>query len=306
MSLFGRFAILTTMLTYFLIFMGGLVRVSGAGLGCPDWPKCFGRWIPPVTLSQIPPNIDPGAFNFTLAWIEYINRLFGVTLGILIAAMAVWALIQYRSEKKIVIPAVLAAILVAYQGWQGSQVVSSGLEPLIVSAHMVIALAIAGLMIYISINSYYSKREESQAEYSKGAGMFASILLGVVLVQIVFGIQVREAIERGFAEFPLMSSIQALFHTGWILHVHVFIGIVVLVLAIFTSNKLLSKSPSSLVWQSGWTISGLAILQLCLGAILYLAGIPAVARLLHMWVSALLFGVILIAHFSISRERRIA
>jgi cytochrome c oxidase assembly protein subunit 15 len=305
MSLFGRFAILTTMLTYFLIFMGGLVRVSGAGLGCPDWPKCFGRWIPPVTISQIPPDIDPGAFNFTLAWIEYINRLFGMTLGLLIAAMAIWALIRYRSERRIVIPAVIAALLTAYQGWQGSQVVSSGLEPVIVSAHMVIALVIAGLMIYISINAYYRDREKPEAEYAKSAGLFASILLVVVLGQIVFGIQLREAIERVFSEFPLISSMQALFHSGWVLHAHAFIGIIVLILAIVTSNKLLSRLPSPLVWQSAWTLSGLAVLQLVLGAILYLAGIPAVARLLHMWVSALLFGVILIAHFSLSRERRI-
>ncbi len=75
MKRFRHLALFATFATYFAIFMGGLVRVSGAGLGCPDWPKCFGRWFPPTSLSQLPPEIDPSLFNLTLAWIEYINRL---------------------------------------------------------------------------------------------------------------------------------------------------------------------------------------------------------------------------------------
>ena len=70
--------------TYLLIFIGGLVRVSGAGMGCPDWPKCFGRWIPPTSLSQLPDYIDPEKFNLVLAWVEYLNRLFGALVGLII------------------------------------------------------------------------------------------------------------------------------------------------------------------------------------------------------------------------------
>ena len=84
MKLFSKFAFLSTVATYIVIFAGGLVRVSGAGLGCPDWPKCFGGWVPPLTASQLPPGFDSQTFNFTLAWIEYVNRLMGVLLGMLI------------------------------------------------------------------------------------------------------------------------------------------------------------------------------------------------------------------------------
>src|SRR3989338_8742997 len=71
-------------LVYFVILAGGIVRISGAGLGCPDWPRCFGRWIPPTDISQIPPHINTGDFNFRLAWTEYINRLAGVISGFVI------------------------------------------------------------------------------------------------------------------------------------------------------------------------------------------------------------------------------
>ena len=85
MRLFRNFTILSTILTYILIFVGGMVRVAGAGMGCPDWPKCFDRWIPPTSIEQLPDHIDPAKFNIVLAWIEYGNRLFGALVGLSIA-----------------------------------------------------------------------------------------------------------------------------------------------------------------------------------------------------------------------------
>ena len=86
-KLFFRSALISTILSYLLIFVGGLVRVSGSGLGCPDWPKCFGRWVPPTSIEQIPTHIDPTAFNIVLAWIEYGNRMLGVIVGFSIIVM---------------------------------------------------------------------------------------------------------------------------------------------------------------------------------------------------------------------------
>ncbi len=306
MSAFGRFTILTTVAAYFLIYTGGLVRVSGAGLGCPDWPKCFGRWIPPLSINQIPPDIDAAAFNLTLAWIEYINRLFGVTVGLLILAVAIWAIARYRSDIKIVIPAILAALLTAYQGWQGSQIVSSGLKPVIVSAHMVIALIIAGLMIYISIQAYYRAGTGAGGKYPNRSRLLTGILLFAALVQVIIGTQLREVIEIIFAESPLISSVEVLFHIGGLTFIHAIFGIVIMFLAFVTSYRLLLRSPSSLVWQSGWTMAGLGLLQIIFGIVLFLSGIPSVARLLHMWISALLFGVILVTFLALGKERSVA
>ena len=174
MKSFRRVAFSTTIATYILIFIGGLVRVSGAGLGCPDWPKCFGRWIPPTNISQLPPDIDPTLFNFTLAWIEYFNRLVGVTIGFLIFIAAVLAFKHYRKISRIWIPSVAALVLVAYQGWQGGQVVASQLQPLLVSAHLVIAIIIVGLLIYATQQAYYIENPiaDKEAVYPRRSKMW--------------------------------------------------------------------------------------------------------------------------------------
>src|SRR5580704_1968920 len=96
LSSFQYLALCTTASTYFLIFAGGLVRASGAGLGCPDWPRCFGSWIPPTSTAGLPPQFDPALFNPTLMWTEYLNRLFGVTVGFLILATTVSAWRHHR------------------------------------------------------------------------------------------------------------------------------------------------------------------------------------------------------------------
>ncbi len=90
---FRRLTLNTVIVLYFLIMVGGVVRSTGAGMGCPDWPKCFGSWIPPTEVSQLPLNYKEiyGAklkgeviFNPVKTWIEYVNRLFGVFTGIMI------------------------------------------------------------------------------------------------------------------------------------------------------------------------------------------------------------------------------
>lgn len=106
--------------------------------------------------------------------------------------------------------------------------------------------------------------------------------------------------------FPLLSSAEVLMRSGVLTYIHASVGIIIFILALVTAHKLLARSPSPLVWQTGWTMAGLAILQVVFGIVLFLAGIPPVARVLHMWISALLFGVILITYFALSRERSVA
>ncbi len=304
---FRVMATIATLATYFVIFMGGLVRVSGAGLGCPDWPKCFGSWIPPLSLSQLPADIDPNLFNFTLAWIEYINRLFGVSVGILIAIVAVWALVKFRKIPRIVIPSALAGILVAFQGWHGSRVVASELEPLVVSVHMALALIIVGLLIYISQRAYYIERPdtESKSIYPRGMKIWVGLLWVLALIQVVFGTQFREAIEIISRGFPLLSEQAIIGRVGAIKYFHPAFGIFIAIASLATAYRLLfrSRNPSSLNWQCAWTMAGLAIIQLLIGAGMLSIGIPAVAQVLHLWVASLMIGIILISFTALGQKQ---
>ena len=121
---FMRLALWTTALTYALILVGSLVRASGAGLGCPDWPRCFGSWIPPMSAEALPPQFSADQFNATLMWTEYLNRVLGVTVGLFILATVVAAWRHHRREGHILWPTVGALLLTGYEGWLGGRVVA--------------------------------------------------------------------------------------------------------------------------------------------------------------------------------------
>ena len=125
MKKYFQFSVLSIIVTYLLIFVGGLVRVSGAGMGCPDWPKCFGKWIPPTSLSQLPDYIDPEKFNLVLAWVEYTNRLFGALVGLVILVSCIYALIYFKGHNKVTYSISLALFLTMVEGWLGSKLVDT-------------------------------------------------------------------------------------------------------------------------------------------------------------------------------------
>ena len=145
---------------YFLILVGGIVRASGAGMGCPDWPTCFGRLIPPTEESQLPADYHERyalgykntQFNPVKTWTEYLNRLAGVTIGLLIILTAWRSRIYLKADNRFLL-SLTAFFLVGFQGWLGSTVVASNLTPLIITFHMLLALIIVALLIYILARS---------------------------------------------------------------------------------------------------------------------------------------------------------
>jgi heme a synthase len=308
MSAFSRFGVLTTAITYLLIFAGGLVRVSGAGMGCPDWPKCFGRWFPPTSVDQLPAHVDPVLFNFTLAWIEYVNRLLGMITGLLIAALAVWAIARYSRVRRIVWPAVVAALLVAFQGWQGSQVVASHLEPVVVTVHLILALVIVSLLVWVTLQAWFHDNRETgrQAGYPRATRKLALLLWIVALVQIGLGTQIREALEIVRRQLPLATPADWYAAVGAINHIHLFLGLALAGLTWFVGHRLLTRSrePHILAVQSMVTMMVLVGFQIALGFGFILLGIPAILQLLHQWVAALYIGLILILFVTTGRSRK--
>ena len=201
---FARLALATTAATYLLILVGALVRASGAGLGCPDWPMCYGRWIPPTSVSQLPAGYDPAAFNAILTWTEYTNRLLGVSIGFLITATVVAALRWHRTEPRILWPSVAALLLVGFEGWLGGQVVRSGLEPWMISAHLIFALLIVTLLLYATFVAFRLREPAglSAGPERKKLVRFSAAVIGTLLLQIYLGTLVRGGMEVAVAANP--------------------------------------------------------------------------------------------------------
>jgi heme a synthase len=295
-----RLAIISVFAVYLLIFTGGLVRVSGAGLGCPDWPRCFGRWIPPISLSQIPSNIDPGAFNLTLAWIEYLNRLFGMLVGLLVATTAILTFKFYGKFLKIVLPVGLAALLIALVGWQGGKVVESSLAPLSISAHMLLALSIAILLLYGAQQASYhlDPSLERTSKYPKNAVKVIGWLWLLSFLQVISGSRVRGMLQIISEKFPTIGENELLNHLGAFEIFHFVIGLAVTLVVFFTALTLIrsSKAPSNLVFQGCWGLLVITVGQVLLGMIMFIAGPRPLAEVLHLWLAALLTGVLLVLY----------
>jgi cytochrome c oxidase assembly protein subunit 15 len=290
---FRKLALVTTLTTYFLIFVGGLVRVSGAGLGCPDWPKCFGSWIPPLSRAQLPAGFNPDTFNFTLAWIEYVNRLVGVVVGLLILSLAIMAILNFRNHKKILFPSVLAAVLVAIQGWYGSVVVATKLLPVTVSVHLVLALAIISLLIYVTQSISYIDKKDIPKKFPLKSGM---ILLWIIaLAQIIIGTQLRAAVENLLARYPLLLDYEILSRIGSINYIHSIMGILLTAATILVSFKIFTMDSKDLKLLSGLSLL-LILAQIIIGSSMEIFGLPPVLQVFHLWIASIFIGIILIQY----------
>lgn len=297
---FRKWALAATVLTYFLIFVGGLVRVSGAGLGCPDWPKCFGSWIPPFSRQQVPPEFEAGTFNVTLAWIEYINRLIGVIVGVLIAGTALIAIKNFRSEKRILIPSIISALLVAFQGWYGSVVVGSKLMPHTVSVHLVLALTIVSLLIYVTQTVFYQSTGYNKIDNNTNSFLRKSVLLLWIfaIIQIILGTQVRSEIELILLEFPLLFEHEVLTVIGPVNYMHSIWGIFITLVSFFVAIGLIKrKDRTSYFARIMGTIAVLLlVIQVILGSALEIFGIPAILQVFHLWIASLFIGSLLVLY----------
>jgi len=224
---------LTVAAVYCLILIAGAVRATGSGMGCPDWPTCFGQWIPPTHESQLPADYqqiyaDRGyaetTFNAKKTWIEYSNRLVGVLIGILIF-LTMLASRGFRKHNALVTKLSVAAFFaVVFQGWLGSRVVASNLHPGMITLHMLLAQAIVAMLICAVMRS--QKDVISADGINQLPDIFNKVLIAAMvmtILQMVMGTQVREAIDIiarsvetrsiWIEQLPLISSILLFFNT---------------------------------------------------------------------------------------------
>jgi cytochrome c oxidase assembly protein subunit 15 len=283
LNAFQKTAITTVGATLFLILVGGLVRAAGAGLGCPDWPKCFGMWIPPTNLADLPAGFDASQFNVYKTWIEYVNRLVGVIIGLLITATFLLS-IKYRKDKPTVFYSSLAAlVLVLFQGWLGGVVVKTGLHEGLITAHMLIAMVIITTLLYATFEAtsdLFKIRIEEGFRKKLLWTMWA--LLGLTIAQLILGTQVREAIDVIKEATTVPPRSLWIEQVGNIFPIHRSFSWLVVFAGSFLFYQLKKNKAEGLVMKLGqWNVI-LILLQVLIGIGLHYLNMPRVLQVLHL------------------------
>jgi len=299
---YRRMAWTTLAAVYFLILVGASVRASGAGMGCPDWPTCFGQWIPPTSEAQLPSNYQEiyanlgyadTRFNVIKTWTEYMNRLTGVTIGLLILLTALFAWFCRQHDSSIFKASVAAFLMVGFQGWLGAQVVSSNLQPGMITLHMLMALAIVGTLLFALAQARRGiMAAQPVTSIDPRFERWLTIVLVLTVLQVAMGTQVREmtdVIRAAQGEELRSSWIEAM---PWFFFVHRSFSALVL----FANLRFAHLLIKSLGWQHSLTrltlvmiaVIGFSIIS---GATLGHLGMPALVQPAHLLAAALLFGL---------------
>lgn len=197
-----RLLLVLSIATFVLISVGGLVRASGAGLGCPDWPLCFGQLLPPTSVEGVPDDPDhpewKEQFNVVLAWTEYLNRLYGIICGIIAIWCTVAVLRSPAASRELKRTMGLAMFLFVAQGGLGGRVVQQHLDSFLVTAHFLAALVIACVLLRLNVLTF------SRAAVTRAADRVRTRVVGLWLIrlsmlltlsQVFLGTRVRAAID---------------------------------------------------------------------------------------------------------------
>ncbi len=298
---FLRVGSLAILAVYSVILAGAIVRASGAGMGCPDWPTCFGRWIPPTDASQLPPNYhelyaDLGYaetdFNPLKTWTEYINRLVGVVCGFLIVLTVVYAIPFLKRDRKVFYAALSALLLVMFQGWLGAVVVNTNLHPLMVTAHMMLALGIAALLIYAVTRSQKDYFYPLHFHALSGRLELAvGVALVITLIQVILGAQVREAVDALASTQPQAQRYLWPSQLPWVFYVHRAVAFLLLTTNFGLAWQFLRHLPQDhLLFRLNLGLTFLALLSVATGIAMERLGIPPAIQPIHLLLANLIFG----------------
>jgi protoheme IX farnesyltransferase len=290
MTRFQKLSIATTASTVLLVAVGGLVRATGSGLGCPGWPTCFGRWVPPLEYHAI---------------IEYSHRLLASIVVVLVGVQAVVAWRTHRRVRRILWPALAAVALVFVQAGLGGVVVEGGLEATIVALHFATAMALLAALTIVTANAFFPKDTPSTGRSSPGFARLTLWAGGATGALLVIGAYVRaEGAGLAFRDWPLMDGrlVPTLGGAATLMFVHRVLAAIVLVLVVWVAIRARTRADRSpaLVALSTAAI-GLLGAQILVGAANVWSELSAAAVTAHVALSALVWSS-LVALATVSRR----
>lgn len=321
----------TLVFIYLVVIAGSFVRITGAGMGCPDWPKCFGQYIPPTDEKVLPSDykdiyaskrekkIEKFAnfldkigfsdiaiklrndksllieqdFNAKKTWTEYINRLFGALAGFGVLFIFVAVLRKYRS-KKLVFLATSNLIILVIQAWFGSIVVATNLVPWTITVHLFLALVIIilQLVLVMEVSATQSQKINTVSKIKS----FVWIVLVITFIQLFLGTQVRESIDhlvkQGYSRAYWVN------HLGLPFFIHRSFSWIVLIGMgyMFWLNK---KSENIKIISTSFYI---LLLEILTGVLLAYADMPGLVQTAHLLFATVLFGVLFTAALRLKKE----
>lgn len=324
--MFRKFAKISLVTIYLVIIAGAVVRMTGSGMGCPDWPKCFGYYIPPTQEEELEwkPNHeyfkgqviivdealkvaqqeftsntsfdgnnwdnyekhDYAKFNVWHTWIEYINRLLGALSGVFILLMFLFSLRYRQTNPKFIYWSAITLLLLLFQAWLGATVVYSNLLPARITIHMIVALIIVALLLYIV---YISKKNVDRNVTRPRYRYLVIFGLILSLVQIGLGTQVRQFVDETVKMVGYDQKELWLDDPDIKFYIHRSLSILVLVtngLIWFLNRKLnygLDKLTNALLGVIG--------LEILTGILMYYFDFPFLTQPLHLIIAGLMFSL---------------
>jgi heme A synthase len=283
MVLFRRLALASAILTYLLIVVGGIVWVTGSGLGCPDWPTCHGQVVPPLVLQ---------------AMVESSHRYTASLASLGIVATGVYAWARFRHLGWVVVPAVTAVGLLVVQIALGAFTVELELTPVLVTAHLGTALLVFAAILVTAVAARWAVVPQRHFQIDG----FAVLALATTLA--TYGLLLAGAfVIKGGSSFA--CSAWPLCGDGWQLpadrpsllnFTHRLFAVVAAGLYLALVGRAPRSRPEETTLRT-LLLADLALLvaQVAVGAGVVLWRVPPATAALHLAVASAFWGLLLAA-----------
>ena len=327
-------------LLYILILAGGVVRCTGSGMGCPDWPKCFGMYIPPTSVDQLPenyekifvegrikknerlssvlsffglnklsekiksdPEIKKGeSFNVFKTWTEYINRLIGALVGLSLLFVFLCSIFLKPLNRKLILLSFLSLVLVFFQAWVGSIVVSTNLLSGLITFHVIVALLI---ICNVILCYHLSSKNDNNYSRSKSLNFFIVISLTLFIIQMVLGTEVRESVDELLKLYGFNFRENIIESLNNSFKIHRSFSLLILLFQIMTVVTIYLKFKTYKYFKLlSVFMFVLIISEILVGAGMAYFSIPKILQPIHLFIAFIAFGLqfyILLLNFSLKK-----
>lgn len=330
--------------TYLVILAGSVVRMTGSGMGCPDWPKCFGSYIPPTEVSSLPDGYeqhyvelrkakneklakmlrplgfeelaaqiveDPSVYEGTefvwqKTWTEYVNRLAGASLGLVLLASFFTSLMYWKKRRKIPLLVLGIIVVTGFQGWMGSVVVSTNLLPGILTVHMALAFALIAGLIYLYVKTAHGIRTSASFGIGNTMRYALGALIVLTLIQVFLGTQVRQQMDVIAKSFDLQQRELWIGQLNWVFKVHRSFSILLVLGNGWICYQIFKYLHHYFaVFRAGVYLAVFVGIATISGVIMAYLNVPAWAQPLHLVLSCLVFGAQVYLFVALGRKTRI-